>query len=332
MLFGRVSGRLHQKLNEVTSIYGVGSSKPLSQADGIGLVPPESLSRGPFAIIIINHLVARRCLVVVGSRAGSWLCGSPGEKSEACSLSALRRPLCPCLSVSVCRSGGLIVTHARIKGGRLTVTPGRSDRAVHGGIVGTQRARQDPMKQEHEDEQEQRSFDSATLELELELDPFRFPLCMYLGSPQSASQAARVSRAYQCRGSSAMSCTVVFLDWPTKVVPGIERTRRAAGRCRRQHVKVACLTPTFEVLAGVSRPENWGQPRLLRVTRETLEGSHLGIGVPGCLAANRTCLPVSQRYAISQSRPAQMGETLINRARPCPPHREPVGITTSSWL
>lgn len=140
----------------------------------------------------------------------SWLsgrvlvvCGGPGEKNEACSLSALRRPLCPCLSVSVCRSGGLIVTHARLEGGRLTVTPGRSDRAVHGRIVGTQRARQDPTKQEHEDEQEQRSFDSATLELELELDPFRSPSAC---SPQSASQAARVYCAYQCRGSSAMSC------------------------------------------------------------------------------------------------------------------------------
>lgn len=56
------------------------------------------------------------------------------------------------LSMSVRSSGGLIVMHARIKGGRLTVTPDRSDRAVHGRIVGTQRARQDPMKQRQEQE------------------------------------------------------------------------------------------------------------------------------------------------------------------------------------
>lgn len=54
------------------------------------------------------------------------------------------------VSLSVRSSRGLIVMHARFKGGRLTVTPGRSDRVVHGRIVGTQRARQDPMRHEQE--------------------------------------------------------------------------------------------------------------------------------------------------------------------------------------
>lgn len=146
------------------------------------------------------------------------------------------------------------------------------------------------MKQEHEDEQEQRSFDSVTLELELELelDPFRSPSAC---SPQSASQ---------CQGVSRLSVSRLARDalysW-IGLVPGIERTRRAAERCRRQHVKVACLTPTFEVLAGVSRPGNWGQPRLLRVTRETFEGSprHWGPGLPGLRIAPACLSPSATR-------------------------------------
>lgn len=97
---------------------------------------------GPLAIIVINHLVARCCLLAC-SRAASWPCGCPGRRARLAHRLA-PSPEKAIVSLSVRGSGGLIVMHARIKGGRLTVTPGRSDRAAHSRIVGTQRARQDP--------------------------------------------------------------------------------------------------------------------------------------------------------------------------------------------
>ena len=73
-------------------------------------------------------------------------------KKAIVSLSCLDRLVAP---LRVGRPGDChALSHQDIKGGRLTVPPGRSDRAVHGGIVGTQRARQDPMKQEQEQEQQ----------------------------------------------------------------------------------------------------------------------------------------------------------------------------------
>lgn len=128
MIFGRVGGRLHQKLNEVTSIYGVGSSKPLSQTDGIGLERSESLSRDPMLLLKINRLPCSPLLSFCLSAEMLIVSSSLREKGEACSLSGPRRLLCPWLptGVRVGRPGDCSCTLASgHQGGRLTVPPGQ---------------------------------------------------------------------------------------------------------------------------------------------------------------------------------------------------------------
>lgn len=142
----------------------MGSSKPLSQSDGIGLEPSESLSRGPMLLLKSIALLSvvdfwlvgsgLECVVVQGERRGLFIVWPQKAIVSLCVwpvYGSLRvgRSDCHALSHQGIRASG----H---QGGRLTVPPDRSDRAVHGGIVGTQRARQDPTKQdwqEHEQEQ-----------------------------------------------------------------------------------------------------------------------------------------------------------------------------------
>lgn len=180
-------------------IMEVDSSKPLSQADGIGLVCRPSRLHGASAIIIINRLVVRCCLLalIAGRVLVDCVIVLGRKRSEPCSLSAPTQRL---LCVRVCRSD----CHAySVKGGRLTVTPGRSDRVVYGKIVGTQRAR-DPTKHVAEEEANVEAEAEAlnNLELELELDPF----C----SPQSANR-----RASRLSLSSFAGDELYFSDWPS---------------------------------------------------------------------------------------------------------------------